>query len=643
MFDAIRKHTLIMGVILGVVSLSFVFFGIEGYGRFMEGTNKVAEVDGQAITQTEWDNAHREDIDRARSINPALDLNLLDSPAMKYASLERLVRDRVLAAAARNDHLMVSDGALAAMLEQDPNIAALRGADGRLDMEGYKRLLATQGLTPEGYEARLRSDLSLQQVLAGVTNSETVGQANADAAMGAFLERREASVRLFAPKDYAAGINPAEADLQAYYQAHLAQYQVPESVDIEYIALDMDSVKKSVAVSEQELKTYYEQNRASLGAPEERRASHILIAVAKDAPVAEREKARDTASKLLTELRAAPQKFAELARTSSADSLTAANGGDLGYFELDKGMDPAIAQATFKLAKVGDLSEPVETEFGYHIIQLTGIKPGQIPSFDELRAKLEDQLRTQQAQKQFSELADSFTNGVYEQSDSLKPVADRLGLTIHKAGGVTRAPAPGATGALASARFLGALFSADALANKRNTEAIEVGPNELASGRVLAHTAAHARPFAEVEPAVRQAVVAERSAEAAHRDGEEKLKDWKADPAKAASALPAAITLARDATGNLPAAVVEAVLRADPAKFPAFVGVDLGAAGYAVARVDKVLPAAAQAADRAQQMRASYGQLWGAAEARSYYDYLKARYKAKILVPASPLDSLVQK
>ena len=131
MFDAIRKHTLIMGVILGVVSLSFVFFGIEGYGRFMEGTNKVAEVDGQAITQTEWDNAHREDIDRARSINPALDLNLLDSPAMKYASLERLVRDRVLAAAARNDHLMVSDGALAAMLEQDPNIAALRGADER--------------------------------------------------------------------------------------------------------------------------------------------------------------------------------------------------------------------------------------------------------------------------------------------------------------------------------------------------------------------------------------------------------------------------------------------------------------------------------------------------------------------------------
>ena len=306
MFDAIRKHNKIIMWILGVLVFpSFIFFGIEGYGRFNEGANKVAEVDGHAITQTEWDNAHRVEVDRARSANPQLDLNLLDSPAMKYATLERLVRDRVLAAAAQGDHLSVSDPALAAALEADPAIAALRGPDGRLNMDAYKRLLAAQGLTPEGFEARLRSDLSMQQVLGGVAGSELVSRANVDVAMNAFLEQRQVRVLQLTPKDYAGKINPSDADLQAFYKANEALYQVPESVKIEYVVLDLDSVKKNFSVSEQELRTYYDQNAATLGTPEERRASHILIAAPKDAPPAEREKAKATAEKLLAEVPAA--------------------------------------------------------------------------------------------------------------------------------------------------------------------------------------------------------------------------------------------------------------------------------------------------------------------------------------------------
>ena len=498
MFDAIRKHNkIIMWVLFLLVFPSFVFFGIEGYSRFNEGANKVAEVDGHAITQTEWDNAHRVEVDRARSANPQLDLNLLDSPAMKYASLERLVRDRVLAAAAQGEHLGVSDAALAAALEQDPAIAALRGPDGRLDMDAYKRLLAAQGLTPEGFEARLRNDLSMQQVLGGVAGSELVSPANVDVAMNAYLEQRQVRVLQLAPKDFAAKVNPSDADLEAFYKANEALYQVPESVNIEYVVLDLDSIKKSVSVSEQDLRTYYDQNAATLGTPEERRASHILIAAPKDAPAAEREKAKATAEKLLAEVRADPRQFAEIAKKNSSDDVSAPSGGDLGWFQQQKGTDPAIAQATFKLAKVGDVSALVQSDFGYHIIELTGIKPAQVPSFEQLRPKLEDQLRTQQAQKQFADMADSFTNGVYEQSDSLKPVADKLKLVIHTADTVMRTPAQGATGALANAKFLGALFSADAMNNKRNTEAVEVGPNQLASGRVLAHTAAHAKPLAD--------------------------------------------------------------------------------------------------------------------------------------------------
>ncbi|HMN21057.1 MAG TPA: SurA N-terminal domain-containing protein [Ottowia sp.] len=632
MFDAIRQHNkIMMWILFLLVFPSFVFFGIEGYGRFNEGASKVAEVGGSAITQTDWDNAHRQDVDQARTANPNVDLNLLDSPAMKYASLERLVRDRVLALAAQQEHLLVSDARLAGALQADPSIAALRDAEGRLDMEGYKRLLATQGLTPEGFEERLRANLSVQQVLGGIADSDIVAQAQVDATMGAFLERREVQVVPFTPAAHVADLKPSAQELQAYYQAHLAQYEEPESARVEYIVLDLDSVKNSITVSDAELKTYYEQNAATLGTPEERRASHILIVAPRDEPPAEREKARATAEQLLQQVRADPARFAEVARKSSQDEISAASGGDLGFFQLARGTDPAIAQATFKLAKVGDISDLVESDFGYHIIELTAIKPAQVPPFDELRARLSDQLRTQQAQARFSEMAEAFTNGVYEQSDSLKPVAEQLHLTIHTAE-VTRTPAPGASGALASAKFLNALFSGDVVNNKMNTEATEVGANQLAAGRVLEHTAAHARPFEQVEDEVRDAWLQERGAQAARAAGEARLKAWQADPASATD-LPATITISRDDPRQQPQAVVEAVLRVDPDKLPAFVGVDLGAQGYAIARVDKVLPPALRAPAESAQLRASYAQLWNSTEVRSYYDLLKARYKAKILVP----------
>lgn len=632
MFDAIRQHNkIMMWILFLLVFPSFIFFGIEGYGRFNEGASKVAEVGGQAITQTDWDNAHRAEVDQARNANPALDLGLLDSPVVRYASLERLVRDRVLALAAQDEHLRASDARLAAALQQDPSIAALRGKDGRLDMDAYKRLLATQGLTPEGYEERLRATLSVQQVLGGIAISEIVGQAQVDAAMNAFLERREVRLLPLAPADYEKDLKPDADQLKAYYEQHLASYQVPESERIEYVVLDLDSVKNSIAVSDDELRTYYEQNAATLGAPEQRRASHILVVAPRDEPAAEREKAREKAEQLLQQVRANPDSFAEVARQSSQDEISAPSGGDLGFFERARGTDPTVAQATFALDKVGDISDLVDSDFGYHIIRLTDIKPSEVPPFETLRDKLADQLRGQQAQARFSEMAEDFTNGVYEQSDSLKPVAERLHLTIHTAD-VTRTPAPDASGALASTRFLNALFSNDVMNNKLNTEAIEVGPNQLAAGRMLEHRPAHARPFEEVEAEVRTAWLRERGAQAAREDGAARLKAWQADPASA-TGLQEAVTLSRDDPHGQPAAVIEAVLRVDPDKLPQFVGVDLDENGYTLARVDKVLPPAARSPQEVSQIRAGYTQLWNNAEMQSYYDDLKRRYKARILVP----------
>lgn len=614
-----------------LASLGFVFLGM-GDLQFGSRSAKVAQVDGHAIDQTAWDNAHRQDMDRMLAANPNLSLAVLDSPAMKYASLQRLVRDDVLAAAARHGNLLVSDAELAAALQQNPTIAALRSPDGQIDMKKYTQLLSAQGLTPQGFEAGLRADLERQQVLGGVQSTELASTAQIDASMDALRERREAQIVPFLTKDYAAKVDPTERQLTDYYKAHLSLYQAPETVDIQYIVLDVNSLKKAVQVNDEDLRKYYEQNAAALGTPEERQASHILVAVPKGATEAQRDAAKAKAEKLLEDVRAHPDQFAAIARKSSEDPASAPEGGNLGFFTADKGMDPAIAKAAFELKKVGDISGLVKSEFGYHIIELTAIKPSKVPPFDQVRAKLEDQLRTQEAQQKFAEVADEFKNGVYEQADSLKPTADKLGLTIESAKGVTQTPAPGAQGALANPKFLDALFSADVLGNKHNTEAIEIGANALASGHVTQHTAAHAKSYDEVKATVREQYVDDQGAQMAREAGEKQLKAW-TDKPDSATGLPPSVTLSRQDTHGEPAAVIEAVMRADPGKLPAFVGVDLGAGGYSIARVDKVLQPATPSTGEAQENHLLYNQLWSAAETQSLYDYLQARYKAKILVP----------
>ncbi len=630
MFDYVRKHNKIMMIVLFLIIIpSFVLVGIDGYNRFLEKDRTVARVGSAEITRGEWDAAHREEVERARQLMPTIDAKLLDSDQARYATLERLVRERVLVQAAQAAHLGASDARLARELQSIPAIAELRRPDGTLDMERYRQLLGRQGMSPEMFEARMRNDLAARQVQAGVAQTAFIPTVPADLALSAYFERREVQLARFATADFAARVKPEDSELEAFYQANQTLFQAPEQASIEYIVLDIDAVRKTIKLSEQDVRSYYEQNAARLSGPEERRASHILISAAKDAPAAERQKARERAQELLAQVRKAPDSFAQLARKHSQDPGSAPNGGDLDFFPRGAMVKP-FEDAAFALKK-GEISEVVESDFGFHIIRVTDIKAPKQKSFAELRASLEEDLKNQQARARYAEAAEAFTNGVYEQADSLKPVADKLKLEIQSANGLGRQPAPGAKGVLASAKFLEAVFSPDSVNNKRNTEAVEIAPSQLAAARITAYTPARTLPLAEVRQLVRERVVQARAAELARQEGQQKLASWKAGPASAGTG--ATQVVSRDQTQNLPAAVVDAVLRADATQLPQWVGVDLGAQGYVVVRVIKRVERAAPAADAQRQERAQYAQWWMQAEGQAYYQWLQERLKVQIKVP----------
>lgn len=628
MFDFVRKHTKIMMFVMFLLIIpSFVLFGIDGYNRFREKGETVARVGSEEISQGEWDAAHKSESDRLRATMPNLDVKLLDSPEARYATLERLVRERVLAQAANKFKLTTSDARLARELQENPTIASLRLPDGKLDMDRYRQLAASQGMTPEGFESRVRHDLSVRQVEAGVITTGFSAAGIADVSLNAFFEKREVQIANFATTDFARQVIPTEVELDAFYKANLAMFQAPDQASVEYVVLDLDSIKKSISISESDLKSYYEQNVTRLSGNEQRRASHILINAAKDAAAADRRKAKARADELLQAVRKSPDSFAEVAKKNSQDTGSAANGGDLDFFARGAMVKP-FEDAAFSMKK-GDISEVVESDFGYHIIRLTDIKTPRPRSFEELRAGIEADLKAQQAQAKFAETAEAFTNGIYEQSDSLKPVADKLRLEVKTVANLTRKPAAGVTGPLANEKFLTAIFGSDAVEKKRNTEAIETGPNQLAAGRITQYTAARTIPFADVRSIVHDRVVAARAAELAKKEGMEKLAAWKGAPATAV--MPAALVVSRDQSQKIPPQILAVALRADASALPAFVGVDLGAQGYAVVRVNTIVPRPTPTEAAAKQDRAQYTQWWTGAENQAYYGLLKERFKVEIM------------
>lgn len=630
MFEFVRTHQRwLQAILLLLILPSFVALGVQGYASFADGVAaKVATVDGRSITQGEWDAAVRDQAERVRRENPQVDAKLLDTPEAKQQALENLVTQRVVFSAVVNQHLEVADARVQSVFARSPALAMLRTPEGKPN----KTLLAAQGMTSEIFAERLRQDLAQQQALAPaqmVPKSLTVA---AKLAFDAVLQQREVSVLRLEPAAFRDQVQLQDEDVLKHYQLPETQkrWLQPERAQIEYLVLDLEALRGKVQVSEDDLKAFYEQNRQRFSTTEERRARHILIKLEAKADAAAEKEARAKLNGLLETLRKDPKQFAELARKHSQDEVSAANGGDLDFFTREAMVKP-FADAAFAL-KPGELSPVVRSDFGLHLIQLEAVRGGDVRRYEDVRAEIEGEQRTELARKRYQELSEQFSNSVYEQADSLQPVAEKMGLKVQVAD-VARLTKSGATGPLASTKLLETVFADDSVRHKRNTEAVETAPQQLVSARIVQHYPAAAPAFDSVKTEVKEQLVLDRAAALAKKAGEGQLAQLSKDPASAGAGTgwAAPRMVSRGAQSSLPREVLDAILRADASKLPAVIGVDLGASGYMLAKLTQVRGPTAEMAPPAQAA-IEYGKALGVAESQAYLEALKRTYKAKIVV-----------
>lgn len=627
MFEYIRTHQRLMQLLLLIIIFpSFAFFGIESFTRSNGADNTVAMVAGQAITKQEFDNAQRNQLDRLRqAYGPQIDQQILNTPEAKIETLNQLISNKALAVEVAKNHLTVATPVLQKNILATPGLTK---PDGSFDAERYKNLLATQGMTPALYEQRLRQELSEQQLLGAIQNTAFTPKTVLNRVGDIIEQERDVQSLNFKAADYLAQVKITDEMLRAYYEKNGAQFEVPEQIKAEYVVLDNEAIAAQITVSDDELKAAYEQNKNNYPISEQRRASHILLNLKKDAYAAEQKRVKDKAEALLAELKKKPESFAKLAKENSQDPGSAERGGDLDFFGKGAMVKP-FEEAVNKL-KEGEISGLVQSDFGIHIIQLTGIKPAGIKPFDEVKGQIAAEIKRQKAGKAYSEAADTFTNTVFEQSDNLKAVADKLKLKIETVASLSRKPNPALPPTLPTnnEKFLKAIFSEDSLKKKHNTEAVEVAPNMLVAGRVVDYKAASKRAFEEVKPSIEAAVKALETAKMAKAAGEQKLKELKAkDDVAGFSEVK---TVSRLKNQELPSNVVLAVMKADAQNLPAFVGLETPGVGYSVYRIAKVSAGAVDQARRTSE-KPQIENVVAQQAVHSYLEALKRKSKVKIV------------
>lgn len=561
----------------------FGFFGIDYYFRSPVGGDVIASVGRQSIGQQDFDNAIRQQTEMYRQqFRGQFDASLMDNPEIRRSVLDRLVNEKLLAVATERSGVHVGDKQLMDKIAAEPAFQV----DGKFNKERYDLIAKSQGLTPVGLDERLRRDYALGQFRDSIAATTFVPKATLDGFIRLSEQSREVSVVALLTEDYLAKVKVTPEQVKSYYDGHAAEFTIPESVRVEYVELSVDSLAARVTVKPEDVQATYDDllKNGKLGTLEERRASHILITVAPDAKPADRAVAEAKANEIAAQVRKNPAGFADLAKKSSQDPGSASQGGDLGFFRRGAMVKP-FEDAVFA-AKKGDILGPVKSDFGYHVIRVTDLKPAKVKSLAEATPEIEADLRKKAASGNYPDASEQFTNLVYEQSQSLKPVAEKLNLTVQQSPWIQK----GATSAAPfnNPKLQAEIFSSATIKDKRNTSAVEVQPGILISAHLLEHKDAELRAFDTVKAGIEKRLQREAATKLATQDGESKLKDLRAGRDGGVQKWPAPLAVNRQKPGGLFPTVIDQVFRVDPNKLPAYTGVETPA-GYSLVQVTKVI------------------------------------------------------
>lgn len=623
MFDAVRNNKKVVQIFLLMITLPFAFFGVESYVKNVGNDDGVATIGGASIPLGEFQQALREQQERMRAalganFNPAM----MDTPEARRAVLENLVNQRLLALDAQKMRLSVSDVSLRETIAAVPAFQE----NGQFSLPRYEAVLKAQGMTQPVFENRLRQDLALQQLLGAVAEGVMVPQGSVDQVYAVQLEERTVSEVRLPAGQFAGAVKLGDDAARKFYDAERKRFEMPAQLKAEYVVLSKEAVAEQLSVTDADVRKEYDAHPERFSQGEERRASHILIQADKGAGEAALKAAREKAEALLRQVAAKPDDFARLAKENSQDPGSAEKGGDLGFFARGA-MVKEFEDAAFGLKKEGELSGVVQSDFGFHIIKLTAVKASKARPFDEVKGEIAAELKRNEASRKFAELVESFTNTVYEQADSLKPAADKFKLAVQTTDWLARdgkAPAP-----FNSEKLIGELFSDDALKNKRNTNAVDVGNGTLVAARVLEYKAAALKPFEEVKPVIEKALANEEAVKLAEKEGEGKLAQLVKGEALDLQWSPSrAVSRGEQA---LPPEVLRAVFRAPTDKLPAYAGVKVPGAGYALYRIEKVdRPVAKEDDPRRAAIKQQYARVLAEQDFGAYIAALRKRYDVKV-------------
>jgi peptidyl-prolyl cis-trans isomerase D len=568
MLQAIRDRAqgIFAWVMLILIGVPFALWGIQNY---MDSAKEqpAAVVGDHEIFDREVSRAYEQTL---ANLVGVVDF---DEKQLRHEALERLIQEEVIAQSAEDKSLAVSDADVRGFIQSLPYFQT----DGKFDKEKYKVMLSSQDMNPNQFAAQVRRALIMEQYQKGILASAFVTQDQVDTLLR--LKNQEREIEYVTVPLKPSKRTFSEADIEAYYREHLADFKNPEKVSVDYIAINLEDLAKNVEIADEELRRLYDEQKASFGTEERRKVSHILIpveAASEEADKAALAKITDIRNRLVK-----GEDFVKVAKETSGDPVSAQQGGDLGFIDKNA-LEENFAKAALAL-RPGELSEPVKTSFGYHLIKVTEVIPAKIKSFDEVKDELRKTAQHNAAETKFYDLGQTLTEQSYEHPDSLEPAAKRLNLNIEHTGLFTREAGEGVT---AEDKVREAAFSEEVL-NGRNSDPVELGNEKALVLRVKEHQPASDKPLAEVK----EAIVAKLRDEEARRETRKQAEDLLeqvregrplAEAAKAGGLTVAKPPALRRGADKLPPALVSAVFKAprpaDAKPAPASVELDSGEA-----------------------------------------------------------------